>query len=64
MRWGSSEPETRGWYLVTLNDYTVMPMYRSEYPPEYFTWQGNFSLGVSVVASMKFPEPYYGQPIK
>lgn len=58
MKWGSSEPKKEGWYLVTLNDYTVMPMYRMEYPPKNFSWNGNFSFNKFVIASMKFPKPY------
>jgi len=60
MKWGSSKPTKEGWYLVTLNNNIVMPMYRKEYPPKNFTWDGSFSFGVSVLASIKFPKPYVG----
>jgi len=57
MRWSINPPKKYGWYLVTLTDGTVMPMYRQEYPPKYFSWQG-VACGAEVMASIKFPAPY------
>jgi len=59
MSWGKSRPESQGWYIVTLDNGTVMPMYRMEYPKGNFTWQG-LSCGLDVLASTKFPKPYVG----
>lgn len=60
MSWGKCNPKQYGWYLVTLNNGTVMPMNRMEYPKENFTWQGLWS-GQEVIASMKFPKAYKGE---
>jgi len=57
MSWGKHDPEKDGWYLVTLNNGTVMPMRRMEYPKGNFTWQG-VSCGLEVIASIKFPKAY------
>jgi hypothetical protein len=55
MSWGSANPEQAGWYLVTLENGTVMPLYRMDYPKGNYSWQGCHS---NVIASQKFPKPY------
>jgi len=62
LKWGRSEPKKQGWYLVTLDDTTVMPLYRMEYPKNNFTWKG-LCCGSKVTASMKFPKGYVGEKI-
>ena len=61
MSWGKSNPKQAGWYLVTLENGTIMPLYRMEYPKGNFTWNG-ISMW-KVIASMKFPKPYKGEAI-
>lgn len=56
MRWGSCEPQKEGWYLVTLTNGTVMPLYRVNYPDGNYWWKG--AMRSEVIAAIKFPKPF------
>ena len=64
MTWNkTTEPKVTGWYLCTIEDNNqrwVMPLFRGEWPPNNFYWDG-LNRG-KVVACVAFPKPYEGAP--
>lgn len=66
MTWNkNTEPKSAGWYLCTVyNGYQrfVMPITRSEYPKGNFYWS-DLAYNCKVVACVKFPKPYEGEPL-
>ena len=62
MSWGKCDPKQDGWYIVTMKNGTVMPMYRREYPKGNFIWNGLWN-NTEVIASIRFPKAYNKEEI-